>query len=52
MLYLYKLYNFSKNEYDDDLIFQIKLCNGIILQGGWACDNYEMIVAKICSVKG
>lgn len=25
----------------------VKLCEGILLQGGGACDNYEMIVAKI-----
>ncbi len=32
----------------DNLISQIKLCNGILLQGSGACDNYEMIVAKYC----
>lgn len=31
-----------------NLIAQIKLCNGIIFQGGSSCDNYEMIVAKYC----
>ena len=32
----------------DNLISQIQLCDGIIFQGGAACDNYEMIVAKYC----
>lgn len=39
--------NFTEEEYDN-LIFQINLCDGIIIQGGGACDNYEMIVAKYC----
>lgn len=39
--------NLSQEEYDS-LITQINLCNGIIFQGGGACDNYEMIVAKYC----
>ena len=39
--------NLSKNEYDS-LVTQIHLCDGIIIQGGGACDNYEMIVAKYC----
>lgn len=26
----------------------VKLCDGILLQDGDACDNYEMIVAKYC----
>ncbi len=39
--------NLSKDEYDS-LIMQINLCDGIIIQGGGACDNYEMIVAKYC----
>lgn len=26
----------------------VKLCDGILLQDGGACDNYEMIVAKYC----
>lgn len=40
-------YNLNKEEFDN-LISQIKLCNGIVFQGGGACDNYEMIVAKYC----
>lgn len=39
--------NLTDNEFDN-LIAQIKLCNGIIFQGGGSCDNYEMIVAKYC----
>lgn len=39
--------NFTDKEYED-LIAQINLCDGIIFQGGGACDNYEMIVAKYC----
>lgn len=39
--------NFTEAEYNN-LIEQIKLCNGIIFQGGGACDNYEMIIAKYC----
>ena len=39
--------NLSDIEYDN-LINQIKLCDGIVIQGGSACDNYEMIVAKYC----
>ena len=39
--------NLSKDEYNN-LITQINLCNGILFQGGGACDNYEMIVAKYC----
>ena len=39
--------NLSKEE-KDNLIKQIKLCDGIILQGGINTDNYEMIVAKYC----
>lgn len=39
--------NFSQKEYND-LITQINLCDGIIFQGGGACDNYEMIIAKYC----
>ena len=34
--------NFSQEEYDS-LITQINLCDGIIFQGGRACDNYEMM---------
>lgn len=32
----------------DNLIAQIKMCNGIILQGGREMDNYEYIIAKYC----
>lgn len=39
--------NLNNIEYDN-LISQIKLCDGILLQGGGACDNYEIIVAKYC----
>ena len=39
--------NFSATEYSN-LISQIKLCDGILFQGGSACDNYEMIAAKYC----
>lgn len=39
--------NFAPGE-RENLIAQIKLCDGIVLQGGSACDNYEMIVAKYC----
>ncbi len=39
--------NLTENEFDN-LISQIKLCNGIVFQGGNACDNYEMIIAKYC----
>ena len=41
-----------KDNLDEDkrenLISQIKLCDGIILQGGAETDNYECIVAKYC----
>lgn len=40
-------YNLNKKEFDN-LISQIELCNGIVFQGGGACDNYEMIIAKYC----
>ncbi len=48
--------NYSGDEYKDNLlskekenlITQIKLCDGIILQGGTATDNYESIIAKYC----
>ncbi len=39
--------NLSQDEYND-LITQVNLCDGIIFQGGEACDNYEMIIAKYC----
>lgn len=32
----------------ENLISQIELCDGIILQGGLEMDNYEFIVAKYC----
>lgn len=37
----------TKKEYDN-LISQIKLCDGIIFQGGAKSDNYECIIAKYC----
>lgn len=39
--------NLTNDEYDD-LIVQIKLCDGIIFQGGDFNDNYEMIISKYC----
>ncbi|MBR4880964.1 MAG: gamma-glutamyl-gamma-aminobutyrate hydrolase family protein, partial [Clostridia bacterium] len=39
--------NLSDTEYDN-LISQIRLCDGILFQGGGACDNYEMIAAGYC----
>lgn len=39
--------NLLADEYTN-LITQIKLCDGIIFQGGGACDNYEMVIAKYC----
>ena len=39
--------NFSKEEFEN-LKAQLDLCDGIVFQGGDACDNYEMIVAKYC----
>lgn len=39
--------NLSAEEYSH-LIAEIKLCDGIVFQGGETCDNYEMIVAKYC----
>lgn len=32
----------------ENLISQIKLCNGIILQGGTETEEYEIIIAKYC----
>lgn len=32
----------------ENLIAQIKLCDGIIMQGGIETDNYEIIIAKYC----
>jgi len=48
--------NYSGDEWKDNLsveerenlIAQIKLCDGIILQGGVETDNYESIIAKYC----
>lgn len=37
----------SKEE-KENLITEIKLCDGIILQGGVETDNYEIIIAKYC----
>ena len=39
--------NFNTIEYNN-LVSQIELCDGILFQGGGACDNYEMIAAKYC----
>lgn len=39
--------NLSESQ-KENLISQIKLCNGIILQGGIETDNYESIIAKYC----
>ena len=39
--------NFSMDE-KENLIIQLKLCDGIILQGGVETDNYEIIIAKYC----
>lgn len=39
--------NLSEDEYNA-LISEINMCDGIVFQGGEACDNYEMIVAKYC----
>lgn len=39
--------NLSANEYNN-LIMEINLCDGIVFQGGRACDNYEMIIEKYC----
>lgn len=36
------------SEERENLINQLKLCNGIILQGGSQTDNYECIIAKYC----
>ncbi len=35
-------------EEKENLITQLKLCDGIILQGGAETDNYESIIAKYC----
>lgn len=35
-------------EEKENLITQIKLCSGIILQGGIETDNYESIISKYC----
>lgn len=39
--------NLNEKEYDN-LVAQIKLCDGIIFQGGSVSDNYEMVAAKYC----
>ena len=39
--------NMSKEE-KENLLTQINLCDGIILQGGPSSDNYEIIAAKYC----
>lgn len=39
--------NLSRTQ-KENLVSQIKLCDGIILQGGLETDNYEVIVAKYC----
>lgn len=36
------------DEIKENLFSQIKLCDGIVLQGGLETDNYECIVAKYC----
>lgn len=49
-------YKGNTNTWEDDLnekersnlIAQINLCDGIILQGGLEMDNYEFIIAKYC----
>lgn len=40
--------NDLNEEEKNNLISQINLCDGIILQGGTEMDNYEFIVAKYC----
>ncbi len=39
--------NLTEDEYNN-LIAQIKLCDGIVFQGGMSADNYENIAAKYC----
>ncbi len=42
-------WNDNLNEVEkENLISQIKLCDGVILQGGIEMDNYEFIIAKYC----
>lgn len=49
-------YKSNDNSWEDNLnklerknlISQIEICNGIILQGGIEMDNYEFIIAKYC----
>lgn len=46
-----KIYNAEQilnSEEKENLIAQIKLCNGIILQGGILSDTYEIFIAKYC----
>ena len=40
--------NYCGDDWKENLIAQLKLCNGIILQGGAETDNYESIIAKYC----
>lgn len=40
--------NSLSNEEKENLIAQIELCNGIIMQGGTETDNYEIIIARYC----
>lgn len=35
-------------EEKENLIAQLKLCDGVILQGGAETDNYESVIAKYC----
>lgn len=35
-------------EEKENLIAQLKLCDGVILQGGAETDNYEIVIAKYC----
>ena len=34
-------------EEKENLIAQLKLCDGVILQGGAETDNYEIVIANI-----
>ena len=48
--------NYSSDDWEDNLLVdeknnlfaQLKLCDGIILQGGAETDNYEILIAKYC----
>lgn len=35
-------------EEKENLVSQLELCNGVVLQGGLETDNYESIIAKYC----